>query len=205
MPTIAAIQRRRGALVIELTGEAGEHVLAREPVEALALAEGSILDEATWTELRDIARGRLALERSLAALSRRSHTEHDLRQRLSRQFTAEEIDAAVERLRELGYLDDERWAAEFVEARRTRYGSRRLRQDLVRRGVARSHVEAATGDLDDTTAAITTARRRLPALRRYEPAQQQRRLHDYLQRRGFGYEATQRALAEVLGADAPLD
>jgi regulatory protein len=206
MPTIATIQRRRGALVIELEGTSGEHVLAREPVEALALAEGAALDDATWEELRATGRRRLVFERALTALSRRSHTEYDLRQRLGRQqFSSEEIDTAVVRLRELGYLDDARWAADFVDARRGRLGGRRLRQDLARRGVPREHVEAATSDLDETPAAIATARRRLPSLRRYEPMQQQRRLYGYLQRRGFSHDATKRAVSEVLGAETHVD
>lgn len=202
MPTVVTMRRHRGAIAIQLAGEAAEHLLAREPVEARALVEGVALDEAEWAELHTAGRRRLAFERALTALSRRSYTEHELRQRLGRRFAPEEIDPAVARLRELGYVDDARWAADFVETRRGRLGGRRLRQELARRGIVPEHVEAATGDLDDAAAAVATAQRRLPALRRLEPAQQRRRLYGYLQRRGFSHDATRQALAETLDADA---
>ena len=205
MPTVTSITCRRGAIAIQLAGEPGEHLLAREPVEARALSEGVALEESEWAELRATGRRRLALERALASLSRRSHTEHELRQRLRRQFADEEIDTAVDRLRQLGYLDDARWATEFVEARRGRLGARRLRQDLVRRGVPREHVEAATDNLDEAAAAIATARRRVPSLRRLEPDLRRQRLYGYLQRRGFSYDVTRRAIAEVLAVDIDID
>ena len=205
MPTVATIQRRRGALAIQLAGETVEHLLAREPVEASALQEGTALGDEEWAELRTLGRRRLAFERALASLARRSYTTRELRQRLTKQFQPDEIDPAIERLTELGYLDDSRWATEFVEARRHRFGGRRLRQELARHGVARETVEVATGDLDDAPAAITVARRRLPALRRLDPEQRKRRLYGYLQRRGFGHDATQRALVEVLDAEQQLD
>jgi regulatory protein len=205
MPTVATIRRRRGAVAIQLDGETVEHLLAREPVEACALREGTALGDKEWAELRSLGRRRLAFERALASLARRSHTTHELRQRLTKQFQPDEIDPAIERLIELGYLNDSRWATEFVEARRHRFGGRRLRQELARRGVARETVEVATGDLDDASAAIAVARRRLPALRRLDPEQRKRRLYGYLQRRGFGHDATQRALVEVLDAERQLD
>ena len=116
MPTVTSITRRRGAIAIQLAGEACEHLLAREPVEARALSEGVALEESEWAELRATGRRRLALERALASLSHRSHTEHELRRRLRRQFVDEEIDTAIDRLRELGYLDDARWASEFARS-----------------------------------------------------------------------------------------
>lgn len=205
MPTIATIVRRRGALALQLAGEVGEHLLARESVEASGVREGTALAEAEWTALRAQGRERLVLERALLAISRRALTERELRDRLARQFEPDEIDLAVVRLTDLGYLDDQRRAVEYVEARRERYGSRRLRQDLARRGIPRNAVEAATDGLDEAAVAIEIARRRLPSLRALDEPQQRRRLYGYLQRRGFGHEVTRQALTVVIGGDELLE
>ncbi len=84
--------------------------------------------------------------RALRLLSGRSHFERQLSEKLrARGFDELEIDETLERLIELGYLDDERTAGEFIETRRRRgpLGLRRMRAELERRGADPDAVERA--------------------------------------------------------------
>lgn len=90
-------------------------------------------------------------------LSRRSHFRRELEGKLAqRGYDEDEVRSTVDRLREQGFVDDERTAAEFVDGRQRRgpIGPMKLLADLQRRGVegdvARAAVDDAfpDGDLD---------------------------------------------------------
>lgn len=85
-------------------------------------------------------------EAAVRALASRSRSEVELRRLLSRKIeppTAERIDKVIARLQELGYLSDVRLAENFVESRQKQahLGSRRVAQELRRRGVSADVVE----------------------------------------------------------------
>lgn len=103
-----------------------------------------------------------------------------------------------------GYVDDEafaRWWAE-ARARGRRVGSRRLRQELLAKGIPREMVEAAIAaafeEVGEADRALEAARRRLPALLRGSGARAGGRLADYLLRRGYPASAVRRAVRTLL-------
>jgi regulatory protein len=112
-------------------------------------------------------------------------------------------DAVVAELEARGYVDDRAFAAVWAEsrARGRSLGRERLREELRARGVARPLVEAAIvrafEDTDELTRALAAARRRLAGLRRQDPAQAARRLHDYLRRRGYPGDVVRQVLRAV--------
>jgi len=89
-----------------------------------------------------------AFELAVRALSRRERTVQELRSWLAlREVDPAEAEEAIERLVEMGQLDDERYASLFSEDKRELFGwgPGRIRDALIEKGVARSVVEAATG------------------------------------------------------------
>jgi regulatory protein len=102
-----------------------------------------------------------------------------------------------------GYLDDARFARQWVETRSARgYGPARLAAELRARGVAVALVRAALGGrepLADLERAREVARRRLPSLRRAQADRAAARLRDHLLRRGFGAALVARVVRELLG------
>lgn len=88
---------------------------------------------------------------ALRLLARRDHFCAELAEKLrKREFADEEVDKALRRCVEEGYLDDERVARRFVERRATTkgWGPRRLRLELEKRG-APPDVAAAASDLGE--------------------------------------------------------
>jgi regulatory protein len=87
-----------------------------------------------------------ALAKAADLLARRDHFRAELARKLAqRAFPAEVVARALDRLGELGHLDDataaRRWAEGAVE--RKGFGPRRLLAELTRRGVAEEDARAA--------------------------------------------------------------
>ena len=92
------------------------------------------------------------LEYAVRMLGRQMRSERDLR-RLMKARAAEgaegerAIDAVVVRLKELNYLSDTRFAADYTRLRMEgeKFGRRRVQQDLAVKGVSAETVGAAVG------------------------------------------------------------
>ena len=89
-----------------------------------------------------------AFELAVGAISRKERTAAELRHWLEgRDLEQAEVDAALERLIEIGELDDERFARRYAEDKRALrgWGPERIREALVERGIERSLAEVAAG------------------------------------------------------------
>ena len=138
-----------------------------------------------------------AFERALTALASKERTVAELEQWLGeREFSPEQIAAALERLIEEGGLDDERFARRFAEDKRELrgWGPERIREALAGRGLEPALIEAAVGAEDATT----QLERAIGLLeRRGEPAADEpsrARALAYLARRGYDSEAAYEAV-----------
>lgn len=111
-----------------------------------------------------------ALDLAYRYLSHRERTVVEVRRQLeSKRVEPDTIDAAVEELQRLGYLDDVRFARLFVQDRRTldSWGADRIERRLLAAGVERDVVAAALGDrdgADELGAALAILRRRFPVV-----------------------------------------
>ena len=88
----------------------------------------------------------LARSRSLAALSVKDRHSCEIRSRLQQEgFRDEVVEATIVWLVERGYLDDARFTERYVsEKTRGGWGERRIRSELLRKGLDRSEATAAT-------------------------------------------------------------
>jgi regulatory protein len=141
---------------------------------------------------------------ALDLLSRRPWTRRELGTRLRRRGAPAEVaETVVADLEARGYVDDRAYAAAWAESRaRGRHlGSRRLREELLARGVTRALVDEAVGSTlaDEEARARAAADRRLPALSRAAPADAARRLGGYLLRRGFPADVVRRVVRACCG------
>ena len=82
---------------------------------------------------------------ALRILNYRFNSEAELRRKLrSKKFSAEQIDATVEKLRRERWLDDDRFAMAFARTRaQKRLGPRRIRRELEMAGIEGEQAERA--------------------------------------------------------------
>ncbi len=130
----------------------------------------------------------------------------EVRDRLAKKgVDPEVVEAVLARLAGWGYVGDEGFARYWIENRGANQprGRRLLQQELWRKGVERETIDQALeeSELDEDAGALALARKRLPQLRALDEPTQRRRLAAYLQRRGYDYPTTKRALDTLLSPD----
>ena len=184
--------------------------LAAEIVVAEHLRVGDELSEARLAELEGRDQAWKAREAALHLLAFRPRTAAELRRRLREKGYAPEIvDPCVERLGEIGVVDDSSFAEMFVRDRvRLRpHGKRRLTQELRAKGVDGEMAQAAIeGVMERENTTETDLARQAAAKWRpksgEDPQASRRRLYGFLARRGFGTEAIMAVLNEAVTPDA---
>lgn len=128
-------------------------------------------------------------------LSRRDYSEQGMREKLPRKTERQDwIDSTMVRLKELGYMDDQRFCRSFVlSARNKGHGPRRIMQDLQRKGVDKDLVEeelAGYGD-DSHERAKALLDKKMPYP--LEDRKQRDKAGRFLVSRGFGFDAVRYA------------
>ncbi len=134
-----------------------------------------------------------AFTRALGFLARRDHSEAELVRKLREKgMSAGVIVVVVQRLKDLRYLDDRRFAEQWAESavKSGRGYGPRLRQELSRRGIARdviAEVLAGIAAEHDETETLTALMAR--KFTGFDPMtasdREKRRVVNFLQRRGF--------------------
>lgn len=199
---------RRPASVRVHTSAGTTFTVPADRVAALALTPGSALDPDRAAALAAAADEEAAVRAGLAALRRRAFASADLGRRLRRRgHPAVALREALARLERLGLLDDQRYAANYIETRAGRgRGPARLRRDLQALGIPAAIVDAAisarwpTGDADPAVPRAL-AERRARQLGTLPRPTKRRRLLAYLARRGFTGHSAQEAVTHVLAAE----
>jgi regulatory protein len=143
-----------------------------------------------------------AFDCSLRILTLRDHAEAELRRKLERRgYQEEEVEASVARLKELGYLDDLRFARSYAASllRNGKGYGVRLKMELSRRGVAPAIVNEVLGELaleyDEAELLAQVLERRYGSFdAKSATDKEKRKVIGYLQRKGFSLSAIFREL-----------
>lgn len=133
-----------------------------------------------------------AYQDALGRLSRRDHSEQELRRHLLRRgHEAAEVESTLIRLRERHLVDDPRFAARFAQSRMEHrgLGRHRIRAALRQRGVEPAAIEGglreALAEVSEGEALDAQARRYWSARAAEEPRRRLQKLWGFLLRRGF--------------------
>jgi regulatory protein len=147
------------------------------------------------------------------ALARRAYSVHEMRVYLERRAEDKNVVGSIlQRLKQHKYLDDARYARQFVRTRAEirKQGAFRIARDLRARGVPDRHIETAvaerSAESDEATLVRAHLARRLKSLR--GPLDERRKASIYrsLLRAGFSPDTIRRELrsfANIAMDDAP--
>ena len=210
MPTITRIaeqKRRANRRNIHLDGRfafgCNVNVVAR-----FRLREGLVL---TDEQVRQIELGEVRQECFDAAvrlLAMRLQSTAEMRLKLMRkEYGGTIVDAVIDDLARLGYLDDERFAKTraLSAAQHKQHGKRRAKLELLKAGVKSDVADRALADVYESTdtlsAARELARKQAARLKKLDPHVARRRLVGMLQRRGYDYDDIKPVVEDVLGEE----
>ena len=173
-------------------------VLYKGELSRFRIREGEELSEETQQKIYSDVLLKRAKLRALHLLSDMDRTENALREKLRLGLYPQEIiDAAVEYVRSFGYLNDARYAENFVRSRQGMKSRREIRAQLLQKGVPSELIEdafEACGEEGGEADAI----RRLLEKKRFDPVcadeREIQRLYGYLARKGFSYETVRQVI-----------
>jgi regulatory protein len=206
MPVITSIteQKKRSERVsVFVDGDffAGTH---QSVIVKLGLKTGDVVDMARLQELLDSEITNKAFTSALRLLSYRARTESELILRLKQKtFPEAAILEAINKLKELGYLNDQKFTKEYVVARTLvkPMGKIRLKNELVLKGVKKELVEDALEKIseeDEVESARALTQRRIAKADKAD-VKLKDRLAAFLNRRGFDWETINKVLEQELG------
>jgi regulatory protein len=137
------------------------------------------------------------MSRAGRVLARRPHSRAELAKKLG---DSSQVGPVLDRLTELRLLDDADFARRWVEERSSRRGRRALLHELYSKGIDREVAEAAVErvGVDEESGAQDLAARYLRRVASKPPKAQAASMQAMLLRRGYSYEAIQKAIASVL-------
>ena len=150
---------------------------------------------------------RHALDRAVACLAARAHSKHEIAQKLLRVgYRPCTVEMVLYKLEREHLLNDADFARQWVEARSGRkLGRSRIAQELRRKGIDADEAEealSAIGEDDQLADAIALAEKAAARAKPDEdPRKTYQRIAAMLARRGFRWDITKEALAQVLQAD----
>jgi regulatory protein len=186
LPEITGVRRRGNRARVFVDGEFWAEVDVAAAAE-LGLYEGAELSDKELEEARSRGERALAMNRALNLIGYRARSEAEVRERLRLRGHGEgAIGAVIERLRELGYLDDEEFARSAAHQKARKYGPRRVEADLRRGGVGTEAARRAVEEEFDGRSELEDARR--AARQRYNTEKSDalaRRVYGFLMRRGY--------------------
>ena len=147
--------------------------------------------------VNDPARSRQkTMERAVRLLAAKGRSVEELRERLlEKAYTnAEIVDSVLSKLKEYGYLDDDKYAADTAmsKLRQRPQGRRKLEQTMSRKQLDRTTVakaiDKAFEELPEAKLIDAAIMKRLRAKGPPETREDTKKFLDYLLRQGFGYD-----------------
>ena len=158
------------------------------------------INEEELTELLDAVSFRRAYNKGLDLLSRRPHGTKELVKKLCEKgHEKESAEKACDRLLELGLLNDEEFARMLANElyERKGYGIKRIKQELVFRGIEREIAENAIEslDIDTQTRIILVIKKKY--LNKINDEKGRKRAVDGLMRLGYSYFDIKNALNSI--------
>jgi regulatory protein len=147
---------------------------------------------------------------AINGLARRAYSVYEMRSYLERRAEDKDVVKSVlDRLKQLDYLDDARYARQFVRLHTElrKQGAFRIARDLRARGVPDRHIEAALAERspESSESALVRARleRRIKLLRGPLDERRVASLYRSLLRAGFSSDTIRRELSAL--AKKPMD
>lgn len=175
--------------------------LYRGELNRLGIREGEEITQECLREIREEILPLRAKKRAMNLLQKREYTAASLREKLrDGEYPEECIEEAIAYVESYGYVDDLRYARDFIVYNMERKSRMRIEQDLMRKGICKDTSRAVFEELeeDGMRQDEVSMIRSLLEKKRYDAktadGQEKQRMYAFLYRKGFHADAINRAL-----------
>lgn len=182
---IKPLEKGKSALILD-NGE--ELILYRSELRALSLSGQMELPEELYRKIMDEIIGLRAKKRAMHLLERMDRTEKQLYDKLLQSgYPQECIENAILYVKKYHYIDDRRYASNYIRCYQDRKSRLRMQQDLLRKGVSRALIEEVLEEEFQADERIQI--RSLLEKRGFDATEcdekERQRCYQFLMRRGF--------------------
>lgn len=195
---MATLSRGRYRITME---DGTVFVLYRGELAKLDIREGVDVPEEVLRRIREEILPLRAKKRVMNLLQKRDYTTAGLRDKLREGAYPEAcIDEAVAYAESYGYVDDARYAEDFIRYHLEKKSRTRIEQDLMRKGISKALIGevfeklAEEGTSQDEERMICALLQKKNFNHRAATEKEKQRMYAFLYRRGFHTEAINRAL-----------
>lgn len=158
--------------------------------------------ELTREEVEEIKKGdelSKAMNKAYNFLSYRARSEKEMLDKLLEVFDADIAEKTITKLKEHGYINDIDFAEAWVGTRGMSRGTRVLRLELIKKGIAQEVIDEVLSATDDNSE-FETAIRLVESKEKYRVLDRSgayKKVAPFLMRRGFSYEVVKKVLTEI--------
>ena len=183
-----------------------EYVMTVDPDTwySLDYSDGCEINDEEFEKLKFLIESRKAYAQALRFLTLRAHSADELYKKLIKKHSAECSAYAIEKCRDLGFIDDEDFAVRYANelVNRKKYGRSRIRSELYSKGIDREITEKVLNllDIDTSQSIIEIIEKKYSDC--FSDEKGKRRMIAGLIRLGYNYSDIKAALADY---DLPED
>ena len=198
--------KKRASLYIDNKFALG---LSVETVYDFGLRKNDIITEEQIEDIKRKENQKNTLSYAINLITKHSYSTFDLKRKmLQKGYENHQIEKTVEYLQTYGYLDDMQYAQNYIKdkTRFNNYGSIRLKNELLNKGIDKKIVEDALEQFfdndsikyDEYTAAKELAIKKMNSYEKDDKAAKYRKLSGFLIRKGYSYDIVNQVVSELL-------
>lgn len=166
-------------------------VLYKGEKDRYSLEEGMELSEELWLEIRNGILAKRAKKRAMHLLEKMDRTEKQLRDKLTENgYPSDLVDEAVEYVRSYHYIDDRRYAENYIRYRQESKSRILLKNELLRKGISSQIIDEAMEaeyHMDPRTL-IDQWLKKKGYSSSEQDSEKERKIGQFLLRKGFSWE-----------------
>jgi len=170
------------------TDERISFVLYNREISRYHLAKDYELQEEIYSEIVEEILMKRAKLRAMHLLQKMDRTEQQLRQKLNEGgFPEEVVDEAIAYVQKFHYVDDHRYARNYVDTRKNTKSRRQIRQELRQKGIKGDTVQTVLEEYDEDQEqeAILAWMRKKHYSAENATQEERRKMYAFLLRKGF--------------------
>ncbi|SDB38779.1 regulatory protein RecX [Butyrivibrio sp. INlla16] len=196
---IVAFDNKRSKVFID--GEFA-FILYRGEIRTYGIKTGEEISSPVFNEITETVIPKRAKLRAMNLLQKRDYTERKLRDKLREGMYAESvIDETIDYLKSYRYIDDERYAGDYIRYQMNLRSKNRIKQDLIQKGISADIIEkivseAYSEENDDPELELCISLLRKKRFDNENATYEERqKMMAFLYRKGFDGDTIQRALS----------
>ncbi len=176
-------------------------LLYKGEIRQYRLEAGEEISSPVFNEIMEEVLPKRAKLRAMNLLQKRDYTEHKLREKLKEGLYPEDIiDIAIDYVKSMKYVDDRRFAEDYIRYRMESSSRNKMKNDLLMKGISADIIESVLDEcyLEEPDVEFDLCIKLLKK-KHYDPDvftyEEKQKLRAFLFRKGLGNDVIQRAMS----------